>query len=136
MAKGAWDYFDNVFNTDSSGNDYLHIGALANERNIGTANEYSVAVPECNYHSWVTATNDEQVSATPALVFGVLVNVATTGTINIEDGTDDTGTNVLTIPTGTAAGTFFNLCGAKFNTGIFIDDASTAGEITIFWRAQ
>ena len=113
-----------------------HPDAFAQERNAGTSNQYGVGVDECNYHAWATATGDEQVSAAPALVFGVLVTVAITGTINIEDGTDDTGTVVLTIPTTTAVGTFFDLKGAKFNTGIFIDDASTVGSIVVLWRPQ
>lgn len=111
--------------------------AFANERNAGTLNQYGVGVDECEYHAWATADNDVQVSADPALVFGVLVTVATAGgVINIEDGTDDTGTVVLSIPASTAIGAFFDLKGAKFNTGVFIDDASSSGSVVVFWRKQ
>ena len=110
--------------------------ALAGERNIGTSNQYAVGVDECNYDAWVTATGDAIISAVPALVFGVLVTVTTSGAIEVRDGTTAAGTLVLTIPTGATAGTFYELKGAKFNTGVFIDDASTAGSLTVLSRPQ
>ena len=128
--------------TDGSGNPATNLyisDSFANERNAGTSNQYGVGVDECSYHAWATATGDELITGsntTGSLVFGVLVTVAVTGTINIEDGATDAGTVVLTIPTGAAVGTFWDLKGCKFDDGIFIDDASTVGSIIVLWRAQ
>ena len=126
--------------TDSSGNPAGNMvirEAFAGERNVGTSNHYDVGVDECNYHAWVTATGDEIVASTPQLVFGVLVTVTTAaGAIEIRDGIDATGTLVLTIPAAAAAGTFYELKGAKFNSGVFIDDASTSGSLTLLLRRQ
>ncbi len=110
---------------------------IAHERNIGTANQYGVGVPECNYFEWNQSVGSTLVYSGPALVFGVQVNVLTAGgIINIEDGTDDTGPVILSIPSGAIQGDSWDLKGAKLNTGLYIHDASSAGEIIIFWRPQ
>jgi hypothetical protein len=54
----------------------------------------------------------------------------------IRDSADNSGTVVLTIPSGAAAGTVYNLFGMKLNNGIFIDDASTSGAFVMAWRVQ
>ena len=136
FAGGAWGYYAEG-GTNENGDINTTLGtSQANERNIGTLNQFGIGVDECNYHAWATATGDEAVSVAPALVFGVLVTGGVTGTISIEDGIDDTGVVVLTVPTSAAVGTFFELKGAKFNTGIFIDDNSSAGSLTVLWRPQ
>lgn len=108
---------------------------LAGERNIGTSNQYNVGVDECNYAS-VTADTDISTSS-PGLLFGVLVTAATaTDVIEIRDATAaGAGTVVLSIPASTAAGTFYDLKGAKLNTGIYADFTGT-GTIVVLWRAQ
>jgi hypothetical protein len=135
VQKGGWDFFDESFKTDSDGNDYQDIGKLAAERNVGTSNEYNASVPECNYAS-VTADTDISTSAA-SLLLGVLVTADTaTNVIEIRDATAaGAGTVVVSIPSGTTAGTFYDLKGAKLNTGIFADFTGT-GTIVVLWRPQ
>ena len=123
---------------DSSGNmSSIEQGLVAGERNPDSLAGYLAAVPESSYFAWATADNDTQVTASPALFFGLSVTTATAaGAIEIRDSADDTGTVVLTIPAGSSAGTVYNFPGIKMNNGIFIDDASSSGAFTLFWRAQ
>ena len=121
--------------TRTSGVDYVEPTQLANERNVGTANQYGVGVDECNYASVAADTNIS--TSAPALLFGVLVTAATaTNVIEIRDATAAAGgTVVLSIPASTAIGTFYDLKGAKLNTGIFADFTGT-GTIVVLWRPQ
>jgi hypothetical protein len=123
---------------DAAGNMYIS-DAFANERNTGTANQYGVGVDECEYFAWAHGDGDTLVTGsdtTGALVFGVLVTDTITGATNIEDGATDAGVVVLTVPNSAAIGTFWDLKGAKFDDGIFIDDGSSAGSLIILWRPQ
>ena len=109
---------------------------IAGERNAGSAaNNYLASVDECNYAS-VTADTDISSSAAGLLV-GVLVTVATAAdVIEIRDATAaGAGTVVLSIPASAAIGTFYDLKGAKLNTGIYADFTGT-GTIVVLWRAQ
>lgn len=132
------DDMKNYYGPDGSTDGAKHTepNQLAGERNIGTSNQYFASVPECNYHPFATADNDTIITSSPALLFGVLVTAATTGAIEIRDGTTAAGALVLTIPTGTAIGTFFEMKGGKCNDGLFIDDASTVGSLNVMWRDQ
>lgn len=124
---------ENIRSTNGAG--HTTPRTLAGERNIGTSNQYTVGVDECNYAS-VTADADISTSS-PGLLFGVLVTAATaTDVIEIRDATAaGAGTVVLSIPASTAAGTFYDLKGAKLNTGIYADFTGT-GTIVVLWRAQ
>ena len=115
--------------------EHVHPEQLAGERNPGTANQYGVAVPECNYTSWAHGDGDTIVTSSPALLFGILVNVAITGEVTVRDGT--TAGGVLIQSTGAAAvNTFFDYKGIKLDDGIFLDDAASAGNVIVMWRAQ
>ena len=109
---------------------------LANERNVGSSNQYGVSVPECNYTVWAHGDGDTVVSSVPALLFGIFCNTAITGASVVKNGTDATGDAVVTIPDSMAIGTYYELPGIKMNAGIFIDDASSAGDVVVLWRAQ
>lgn len=110
-------------------------GLIAGERNPDSVSGFLAAVPECNYAS-VTADTDISSSA-PGLLLGVLVTAATaTNVIEIRDANAaGAGTVVLSIPASTAIGTFYDLKGAKLNTGIYADFTGT-GTIVVLWRAQ
>lgn len=109
---------------------------LANERNIGTANQYGVGVDESNGAVVDVTANSTDVSGSqPALLFGVYVNtVIATEAVGLHDGTG--GTELLTLPIGLAAGTFIPFPGIKFNTALFVEAASATGSITLCWRPQ
>lgn len=109
---------------------------LASERNPGTSNEYGVGVPECNGFIWAHDDGDTQITEVPALVFGVYCNTGMTGAgTTLRDGTTASGDALVVLP-ALSQGDYLPLPGVKFNTGIFIDDSSSAGNITIFWRPQ
>lgn len=120
---------------DASGAAYVSPGQLANERNAGTSNQYGVSVPECNYTICSADTNVS--TSAPALLFGVTVTVATaTNVIEIRDATAaGAGTVVLSIPAGTAVGTYYPCNGIKCNTGLYCDHTGT-GTVRIDWRPQ
>jgi len=121
--------------TTDNGDMYVEPTQLAGERNPGTSGQYAVGVDECDYAS---VTSDTDISSSqPGLLFGVLVTVATaTDVIEIRDSNSaGAGTVVLSIPATTAAGTFYDLKGAKLNTGIYADFTGT-GTIVVLWREQ
>ena len=111
-------------------------GVIAGERNPDSADGYLAAVDECSYTA-VGVDTDVSTSG-PGLVFGVLVTVAFSGTtMALRDANSaGAGTVVLTIPDGAAIGTFWDLKGAKFNTGIYADFTGTTGDAVILWRGQ
>jgi len=134
-----------VLGVDASGNSVAasasaglptkETGLMAGERNPDSLAGYMAAVPECEYAS-VTADTDISSSA-PGLLLGVLVTVATASdVIEIRDSNAaDAGTVVLSIPASSAIGTFYDLKGAKLDTGIYADFTGT-GTIVVLWRSQ
>lgn len=119
---------------DSGGVD---LTKLASERNIGTSNEYGVGVGEYNYTSWAHGDGDTIITSSPALLLGVFVNAALTGDVAVRDGTTASGTLILT--SGSTVNTFYGMPGnspIKLNSGIFLDDNATAGNVLVVWRPQ
>lgn len=109
---------------------------LANERNPGTSNEYGVGVDESNGTVWAHDDGDTQVTEVPALVFGVYCNANMTGAgTTLRNGTTASGDALVVLP-ALSQGDYIQLPGVKFNNGIFIEDSSTGGNITVFWRPQ
>lgn len=104
---------------------------LAHERNPGTSNQYGASVEEWNYTSWAHGDGDTIVTSNAALLKAVIVNSALTGDVAIRDGTTAGGTLIYTVGT-----TDIDLYGIKCNSGLFIDDNATAGNILVIWRDQ
>ena len=108
---------------------------LASERNPGTANQYGVAVGECDGDPVDVSVNSTDVSTVPALLFGVYINTTiAVEAVGLHDGTG--GTEKATIPIGAAAGTTIPFLGLRFDTAIFVESTSATGSITPLWRAQ
>ena len=114
---------------------------IAHERNIGTANQYGVGVPECNATVIdVSVTSTDVSSSVPALLFGIYINDrVTVEAVGFHDGTG--GTELITVPVGAAfefgfTGSFLPLPGIKFNTALFVEATSAVGNITVCWRPQ
>lgn len=103
---------------------------LANERNIGTSNQYGASVEEWNYTIWAHDDGDTIISSAPALLKAVIVVSALTGDVGVRDGTTAAGTLLYT---ASADKDFY---GIKCNTGIFADDNATAGSVMFVWRPQ
>lgn len=114
---------------------------IAHERNIGTANQYGVGVPESNATVVDVSNNSTDVSGSvPALLFGVYINSSiVVETVGLHDGTG--GTELITIPVGNAfeygfSGSYLPLPGIKFNTALFVESVNAVGSITVCWRPQ
>jgi len=114
---------------------------IAHERNIGTANQYGVGVPECNATVVDVSVDSTDVSGSvPALLFGIYINAPiVVEAVGIHDGSG--GTELITIPIGVAfefgfTGSYLPLPGIKFNTALFVEAASAVGNITVCWRPQ
>lgn len=89
-----------------------------------------------NYAVWAHGDGDTLVTNQPALLYGIFCNVQLTGATVVKNGVDASGEAVITLPSGMAVGTFYELPGIKMNEGIFIDDGSTAGDVILCWRLE
>lgn len=107
---------------------------LAQERNIGTSNQYGVGVPECNA-TVLDGTVAVAVSSNVAsLVFSILI--ITTGTTATIVGVDDQlGAPKSIVLTSSAASQAFDLNGMKVDT-TFTVTASVDDDVVVFWREQ
>lgn len=107
---------------------------LAQERNIGTSNQYGVGVPECN-GTVLDGTSAVAVSASiPALVFGVLIITSGT-TATIVGLSDQLAAPKSVILTASSASQYFELSGMKVDT-TFTVTASVDDDVVVFWREQ
>lgn len=64
------------------------------------------------------------------VLLGIVLNAATTGTVEVYDGTDALGTLIGTIPASVAAGTWFAYQ-CRFSTGLTIVTDNAADDITV-----
>lgn len=111
-------------------------GNLASERNPGTANQYGVAVPECNVTRLDIGTTETLVTASPCIVLGVIGNEGNTGFTDLIDAGAVASGNTPVVRCDVAAGGQIDLHGAKFNAGLCVDGENAAHDVTIFWRPQ
>jgi hypothetical protein len=95
-------------------------------------NDVQIVTEKCNMTVVDLATDTATIiSATPALLLGVYVNIAVgTATGILLDG----AVAKVTLPIGLAAGTKIDCHGAIFATSLIADSENTAtGNITVFW---
>lgn len=107
---------------------------LAQERNIGTSNQYGVGVPECNA-TVLDGTSAVAVSSNlPALVFGVLIITSGT-TATIVGVNDQLAAPKSIVLTSSSASQYFELTGMKVDV-TFTVTASVDDDVIVFWREQ
>ena len=85
------------------------------------------------FTTWNHDDGDTTVTSAAAVVMGVYCNGSVTGSVTIRDGTTAGGTSVAIIG-GFALGDFIDLFGVYCPNGVFLDDAATAGNITVLWK--
>lgn len=117
--------------TDAEGVLWVNLGTkLAGERNTGTSNEYSVAVPE-GTPTRVTGATETLINATPGLVFSIVLNAGHTGNIELRNASSTGGGSTpIFILDATATE-----LGASFDTGITVKGSVAGSDFTILWRA-
>ena len=118
----------------SSGARHSEPTQLANERNVGTANQYGVGVDECTA-TVIDGTAAIAVSSgVPALVFGILI-ITSANTATIVGLKDDDGVAKTVILTSSSVSQFFDLKGMKVDATFTVTDA-IGDDVVVFWRAQ
>jgi hypothetical protein len=101
---------------------------LANERNVGTANQYGVAIPECNMTLIAAGVTDSAVSSgVPAILLGIIMHTSQTGALTIKDG----ATTICSVTPGANVHTDFH--GGRCETSLVITTAASAA-CTVLWR--
>ena len=90
--------------------------------------------PEFKYQVVDLDTDLTVVASVPGMVVGLYVNVVLSAQdLLIKDG----ATTVFTIPASTAAGTFFDFKGVRFETDITVDpDDAATGSVTIIFKSK
>jgi hypothetical protein len=79
---------------------------------------------------------DTLIKSGAGLLYGVLVTALTaTNIITIRNGLTDTGDIVLSIPSGTAVGTYYECNGITLDTGIYAAFTGT-GTICVHWSTR
>jgi len=107
---------------------------LAQERNIGTANQYGVGVSECNAMILNGSLAVAVSGGAPALVFGVLIGTSG-ATATIVGLSDQTPTARSVILTSSSVSQFFDLRGMKVDA-TFTVNPSISNDVVVFWRPQ
>lgn len=104
--------------------------AFAQERNIGTSNQFGVGVDECNItHIDASQTDVAVSSGVPAMIFGIIMDSGQTGVVTVKD--DTTTVSAPAIPSGASPSMDFK--GAKCNTSLVVSTAASAA-CAILWR--
>jgi hypothetical protein len=84
-------------------------------------------------------TSDGSITTTPGLVFGVLVSAAATGGAwQLNDSSDDSGTDLISGVAQANSQHFINLSEipVQFNTGIRADLGGSNQTITVFYTSS
>ena len=129
---------DGIENADGSiGMATNHPDAFAQERNVGTSNQYGVGVDECNGSILDAGTGAQAVSAgAPALLFGIHINTALAGTLTITGLSNVTGAATdIVLPIATAIG-YFEFKGAKCDTALICTLSDATDGVLVLWRPQ
>lgn len=82
------------------------------------------------------ASSDDSITSAPATVYGVYVSAGGTGGLwQLNDSTDDGGTDLISGFVGASSGVFIDLSSTpvQFNTGIRADLAGSNQIVTVFY---
>ena len=124
---------ENLKSTNGAG--HVEPTQLANERNIGTSNQYGVGVDECNGSILDAGTSAQAVSGgAPALVFGIQINTALAGTLTITGLTNVSGAATdIVLPIATPIG-YYEMKGAKCNIALVCQLSDATDDVLVLWR--
>lgn len=109
----------------------VDIGTIPSQRNYGSANGYSVIRDEVNMTRVTTIGSDVTISSAPAHLVGIIGEEASTTIVLVKDG----AATVASLAAGAiplAGGVNFH--GARCETSLVVNVASTGKNLLVLWR--
>ena len=108
-----------------------HIPGARNESSTST--DYLRALPAATIERFDVGTTETLVTANPCILLGAIGNTGNTGATELRNAAATGGGSTPLITVDLGAGSSVDMFGAIFTSGLTIDGANAAHDVTLIW---